>query len=31
VAARKAKQLAKKRKVDASTPENTHRSKKPRK
>ncbi|XP_066380104.1 uncharacterized protein [Miscanthus floridulus] len=31
VAARKAKQLAKKRKVDASTPENSHRSKKPRK
>ncbi|XP_062213925.1 uncharacterized protein LOC133914968 [Phragmites australis] len=31
VAARKEKQLAKKRKLDASTPENTHRSKKPRK
>jgi len=31
VAARKAKQLDKKRKLDASTPENTHRSKKPRK
>uniref|UniRef100_A0A0A9D0P9 RRM domain-containing protein n=1 Tax=Arundo donax TaxID=35708 RepID=A0A0A9D0P9_ARUDO len=31
VAARKAKQLAKKRKLDASTPENTHRSKKPKK
>jgi nucleolar protein 12 len=31
VAARKAKQLAKKRKVDASTLENAHRSKKPRK
>ncbi|OEL32168.1 RNA-binding protein 34 [Dichanthelium oligosanthes] len=31
VAAKKAKQLAKKRKLDASTPENTHRSKKPRK
>ncbi|CAD6207727.1 unnamed protein product [Miscanthus lutarioriparius] len=31
VAARKAKQLAKKRKVDASTPENAHRSKKARK
>jgi len=31
VAARKAKQLAKKRKLDASTPENTHRGKKPRK
>uniref|UniRef100_A0A0A9HW97 RRM domain-containing protein n=1 Tax=Arundo donax TaxID=35708 RepID=A0A0A9HW97_ARUDO len=31
VAARKVKQLAKKRKLDASTPENTHRSKKPRK
>ncbi|WVZ61332.1 hypothetical protein U9M48_011230 [Paspalum notatum var. saurae] len=31
VAARKAKQLAKKRKLDGTTPENTHRSKKPRK
>ncbi|CAL4928472.1 unnamed protein product [Urochloa decumbens] len=31
VAARKAKELAKKRKLDASTPENTHRSKRPRK
>ncbi|CAN6286130.1 unnamed protein product [Urochloa humidicola] len=31
VAARKAKELAKKRKLDASTPENTHRSKKARK
>ncbi|CAN6291037.1 unnamed protein product [Urochloa humidicola] len=31
VAARKAKELTKKRKLDASTPENTHRSKKPRK
>ncbi|KAL6638569.1 hypothetical protein ACP70R_023680 [Stipagrostis hirtigluma subsp. patula] len=31
VAARKATQLAKKRKLDASTPENTHKGKKPRK
>ncbi|BAS87426.1 Os03g0854300, partial [Oryza sativa Japonica Group] len=31
VAARKAKQLAKKRKLDAQTPENTHRSKKAKK
>jgi nucleolar protein 12 len=31
VAARKVKQLAKKRKLDASTPENMHKSKKPRK
>jgi nucleolar protein 12 len=31
VAARKVKELAKKRKLDASTPENTHRSKKARK
>ncbi|KAL6909583.1 hypothetical protein ACP4OV_001864 [Aristida adscensionis] len=31
VAARKATQLAKKRKLEASTPESTHRSKKPRK
>ncbi|CAN6302735.1 unnamed protein product [Urochloa humidicola] len=31
VAARKAKELTKKRKLDASTPENTQRSKKPRK
>jgi nucleolar protein 12 len=31
VAARKAKQLTKKRKLDGSTPENTHRSKKARK
>ncbi|KAF8708823.1 hypothetical protein HU200_030213 [Digitaria exilis] len=31
VAARKAKQLAKKRKLDGPTPENTHKSKKPRK
>ncbi|CAL4937161.1 unnamed protein product [Urochloa decumbens] len=31
VAARKAKELVKKRKLDASTPENTHRSKKARK